>query len=135
MNSNIENSPSLRINKMPRISHQFNDGYFGDYFWKNKDSDGNHFKLLLILESFPNDKEYEKYSRTKISILDALGNVVALSSSALNLMSLAYAFLYSENYDNYKLIENLLTKRMGININKNKLSMKNNEDEGEEAEI
>ena len=26
------------------------DGYFGDYFWKNKDSDGNHFKLLLILE-------------------------------------------------------------------------------------
>ena len=64
-----------------------------------------------------------------------MSNVVALSSSALNLMSLAYAFLYSENYDNYKLIENLLTKRMGININKNKLSMKNNEDEGEEAEI
>ena len=114
------------------------DGYFGEYpdnIWKIKDSYGNHFKLLLILESFPIDKEYEKYSRTKISILDALSNVVALSSSALNLMSLAYAFLYSDNYDNYKLIEKLLTKRMGISINKNELPKKNIEDEGEEAEI
>ena len=50
-------------------------------------------------------------------------------------MSLAYAFLYSDNYDNYKLIEKLLTKRMGISINKNELPKKNIEDEGEEAEI
>ena len=31
-------------------------------------------------------------------------------------MSLVYAVLYSENYDKYKIIENILTKKMKINI-------------------
>jgi hypothetical protein len=32
-------------------------------------------------------------------------------------MSLAYGFLYSKNFDNYKILENILTKKMRININ------------------
>ena len=87
-----------------------------DNFWKIKDLDGNHFKLLLCLESSPNYLDYERYSRKKISLLDALANVAALSSTVLNLMSLAYGILYSENYDNFKIIENILTKKMKINI-------------------
>ena len=31
-------------------------------------------------------------------------------------MALAYGFLYSPNYNNYKMIENILTKKMKINI-------------------
>ena len=39
-------------------------------------------------------------------------------------MSLAYGFLYSKNFDNYKILENILTKKMKININ-NKLQKEN----------
>ena len=55
--------------------------------------------------------QYEKYTRKKISFLDILANVSALASSVLNLMSLAYKFLYERNYDNYKIVENILTKK------------------------
>ena len=85
--------------------------------WKIKDLNGNHFKLLLFLFSRVNCRDYEKYTRKKISWLDILANVAALGSTVLNLMSLAYGFLYSKNFDNYKILENILTKKMRININ------------------
>ena len=118
-------------------NYKSKDSYIDDgHFSLNiKDLNGNHFKLFLLLESRPNYREYEKYSRTKISILDALTNVFALSSTALNLMSLVYGFLYSENYDNYKLIENLLTKRMEINIYNDESIKKDNEDDKEREKI
>ena len=95
------------------------DGHAGelpDTKWKIKDLDGNHFKLLLYLESHLNYLDYERYTRKKISFLDTLANVAALGSTVLGLMSSVYAFLYSENYDKYKVIENILTKKMKIKI-------------------
>ena len=88
-----------------------------DTEWKIKDKDGNHFAVFLYLIFRPNLEEYERYSRKKISFLDVLADVSALASTVLDLMSLAYGFLYSQNYDNYKIIENILTKKMNININ------------------
>ena len=113
------------------------DGHVGelpDNDWEIKDLDGNHFKVLLYLESRPNLYEYERYSRKKISFLNVLASVAALGSTVLNLMSLAYGILYSENYDNYKIIENILTKKMKINIHSNDLT---NEDtkEGKMSEL
>ena len=35
-------------------------------------------------------------------------------------MTLAYGFLYSVNYDNYKIVENILSEKMRFNINYNK---------------
>ena len=40
-------------------------------------------------------------------------------------MGLVYGILYAENYNNFKIIENILTKKLKININKND---KNEED-------
>ena len=83
------------------------DGHVGalpDTLWRIKDSEGNHFKLLLYLESRLNYLDYEKYIRKKISFLDILANVAALGTTVLNLMSLAYGILYSANFDNYKII-------------------------------
>ena len=81
-----------------------------------KDLDGNHFKLLLYLESHINYLDYERYTRKKNSFLDALASVAALGSTVLHLMSSVYAALYSDNYDKYKIIENILTKKMKIKI-------------------
>ena len=33
-------------------------------------------------------------------------------------MGLAYWILYHQNYDNYKIIENILSKKLKVNINK-----------------
>ena len=91
---------------------------FPQTHWKVKDLNGNNFIMLLYLESIAQLKEYERYSRKATSILDVLASIASLSSTVLNLMGLAYGFLYSENYNNYKIIENILTKKMKININK-----------------
>ncbi len=40
-------------------------------------------------------------------------------------MGVVYGILYAENYNNFKIIENILTKKLKININKN---TKNEED-------
>ena len=85
---------------------------------KIKDSNGNHFIILLLFLTETEHYEYEQYSRKEISFFDALANVFALSSTVLNLMSLAYAFLYSQNYNNYKIIENILTQKYKLNIKK-----------------
>ena len=95
--------------------------------WKIKDLNGNHFTLLLYFASNYNDIEYEKYTRKKISFLDVLADVSALASTVLDLMALAYGFLYEGNYDNYKIIENILTKKMKININNKDILIEDDE--------
>ena len=84
--------------------------------WKIKDEKGNHFITLLYLENHFCD-EYDKYTRTAKSIVDVLSNICALSSTVLNLIGLAYRFLYSQNFDNYKIIENILTEKLRVNVN------------------
>ena len=87
--------------------------------WQMRDRNGNYFILLLYLASISEDNEYERYTRKKVSVLDILANIASLSSTALNLMGLVYGILYAENYNNYKIIENILTKKMKVNIDKN----------------
>ena len=98
-----------------RSWHVFtDDGHvraFPDNNWRIKDENGNNFIVLLYFESFPNYYQYERYTRKEISFLDVLANVFALASTVLNLMGLSYGFLYSQNYNNYKIIEYILTKK------------------------
>ena len=86
------------------------------------DPEGNDYILLLLFNSIsiPVSREYERYTRKKVSVMDILANIASLSSTALNLMGLVYGILYAENYNNYKIIESILTKKMKININKSK---------------
>ena len=86
--------------------------------WNIKDLDGNDFILLLYLENRAVTKEYERYTRKAVSVLDIIASIASLSSTALNLMGLAYGILYHHNYDNYKIVENILTQKLKININK-----------------
>ena len=85
-----------------------------------KDEEGNTFIMLLYLRVNTDNSQYDKYTRKEISIFDVLANIAALASTTLNLMTLAYGFLYSVNYDNYKIIENILSDKMRFNINYNK---------------
>ena len=60
-------------------------------------------------------------TRKENSIFDVLANICALSSTVLNLITLGHGILYSQNYDNYKIVENILSKKMKININNNRI--------------
>ena len=88
--------------------------------------------ILLFLEIHPNHLQHDKYTRSSISFLDVLANISSLSSTVLGLISLVYGFLYSQNYDNYNIVESILTKKIQIKINnkddkaKIKIELKNN---------
>ena len=116
----VGNSNTYYAGNMKSKETYSDDGHMKtmpDNYWRIKDENGNHFILLLYLEVFPQPNEYERYSRKKISVLDILADVSALASTVLDLMALAYGFLYSQNYDNYRIVENILTKKMNITLN------------------
>ena len=69
-----------------------------------------------MINLFNRYDDHYKYTRTEKSFLDVLSNISALGSTILSLLSLAHEFLYSQNYDNYKIIENILIKKLGVNI-------------------
>ena len=63
--------------------------------------------LLLYIEVHTNQHQHDKYTRKATSVLEVLADVAALAFTALHLMSLAYGFCYSSNYDKYKIVENI----------------------------
>ena len=77
--------------------------------------------LLLYIEVHTNQHQHDKYTRKATSVLEVLADVAALASTALHLMSLAYGFCYSSNYDKYKIVENILSKKMKIHIKNDKI--------------
>ena len=117
---------SKTFNKIKGIDNTY---YGGDFESMEVFTDDGHVKtlfdfkydendaiILLLLEIHPNQFQHDKYTRKKNSWLDVLADVSALSSTVLDLMALAYGFLYSQNYDNYKIIENIISQKMRINI-------------------
>lgn len=108
--------------KLESFNYFTDDGHMKnlpDTAWNMVDEQGNHFITLLYLENYIN-RDYSKYSRTGKSIITVLSNIAALGSTILNLMSLAYRFLYSRSFENYKIVENIITKRLRLNINQKK---------------
>ena len=59
------------------------------------------------------------YKRKKKSIMDYLANIASLCATIYSIMSKAFEFIYSRNFDSYKIVENLLSKG-----NKNKMIKK-----------
>jgi hypothetical protein len=57
---------------------------------------------------------YEIYKRTKISFLDVIANICALSTTILNFFIIFLSKFYSKNFDNYKIIEQVLSKERKI---------------------
>ena len=87
--------------------------------WKIKDKEGNYFIVLSYIINQYIREDYERYTRTANSILDVFANILALCSSIRGFIILVYGVLYSNNFDNYKIIENILTKQLKVNINQN----------------
>ena len=67
-------------------------------------------KIVLMLK-FNNPFEgIHFYKRSSISILDYLANIAALGTSIFNGFCKVFVLIYSKNFDNYKIVENILSK-------------------------
>ena len=97
-------------------------------FIKEFEEKGNIKILALINPAFFGFENYfDYYSRTKKSIWNAFANICSLSLTIYNGFIFLFCRFYSNNFDNYKIIEKILSKNYNKNINNNdKINNKKN---------
>ena len=61
---------------------------------------------------------YDQYKRKKVSFFDIVANICSLSLTIFNGFVFVFYNFYSKKYDNYVIIENILSKKK-ISIDKN----------------
>jgi hypothetical protein len=61
-----------------------------------------------------------EYKRKKVSKLDVLANIGALSSTIYGIFVKFFSLIYSKNFDNYKIIDKILSQKFKINYNESK---------------
>ena len=77
--------------------------------------DGNWYKLLVANYAQVEFFKFEEYKRTKRSIMDVFADVSALSMTVLKIIAFVFSYFYSGNFDNYKIIEKVLSKEKKSN--------------------
>jgi hypothetical protein len=65
-------------------------------------------KILAMFKIVNEHKQYKEYKREKVSVLDVVANIGALFSTVFACFLFGFQF-YSKNYDNYKIIESVLS--------------------------
>ena len=82
--------------------------------------EGNYYKVLGIFQSGADYFEIEEYKRAKKGILDVFADISALTMTILEIFVFAFGNFYSGNFDNYKIIEKVLSKEKRANKFRNK---------------
>jgi len=94
-----------------------------DYF-KDEDTDfninGTKYKTLGVIRYSIDYKYIDEYKRTKKSIWDTLSIICSLSLTIFNILSFFVNF-YSQNFDNYKIIDKILGNSYNIKEKSKKL--------------
>ena len=87
------------------------------------------FKYLGIVEvqSGDDNNYFDYYSRTKKGIFDPISSICSLCLTIYNGFIFAFCGFYSNNFDNYKIIEKILSK-VKKNFKKPKKEMSDNTD-------
>ena len=97
---------------------------------------GTTYKFLSIIFGTVDLGQYEEYRRTKIGILDVLSNVFALSITIFNAFVYVFCNYYLINFDNYKIIEKILSKERRIKKYLHKdISTDKNDDKNKQIEL
>jgi hypothetical protein len=79
------------------------------------------YVLLYEIKVHNKFEYYDEYIRTKISWLTIFSNSLSLWLSLYNGFTVAFSLLYADNFNNYKIIQNILSK-----VNKVEPKNKNN---------
>lgn len=74
----------------------------------SKTNETHLYKILGEIKFYIDYNHYEEYKRTAKSFWDTVANICSLSLSVFNGFSLVFGKIYSNNFDNYKILEKLL---------------------------
>ena len=78
-----------------------------------------YLKLLYIVKIEMPFGEYAIYSRRKKSVLDIIANICSLSLTILSLIKIIFSNIYSNNFDPYKIVENILSNKISYHLLRN----------------
>ena len=113
------------------------DEYYGGYFYnperyymplKNeplfkKKIDGNITEYYALESYIIFDKNnfgyFDNYSRDRISIFDPIANICSLIITIYGIITFVFCSFYSNSFDNYKIVEKIITNRTNLAINNN----------------
>lgn len=115
-------------------NHYFIDGILDDnllYYNIN----GTYYKLLSFIFISPDYSRNEEYKRTKRIILDVFADISALSMTILEIFAYVFGNYYSGNFDNYKIIQKVLSKEKKMNKNRNKDISEEKDDKKKHIEL
>ena len=100
------------------------DEYYGGSFTKPErfsipwskskiiDYHGVPYQLVSALEFNKNGFGfYDFYKRDKISIFDPIANICALITTVYGVLTFIFCGIYSDNFDNYKIVEKILSNK------------------------
>ena len=98
------------------IFEDFKNYTFGDIdgyrvFFEDDRIEGD-YKYFLYFNLYNDLLGIDMYTRIKKSLIDCLANIAALSTTIYGIMSKVFAIIYSRNFDNYKIIEKILSKEI-----------------------
>ena len=68
------------------------------------------YRPLLVFSGYNEFSDYIEYKRKRISIFEILANIFSLAMALFNGFTFGFTFLYSNNFDNYKIIDKILSK-------------------------
>ena len=121
-----------------------NDLYIGGHFQRDENRivskgtnvNGNRLMLrfYVIGTRYTNYFLYEDYKRKENSILDYLADIFSLCNSLYQLISFVYTRIYSNNFDQYKIIDNILLSNKKVKISKKQIIRNRNELENANVE-
>ena len=61
-----------------------------------------------------NYEHHEEYSRKVIGLIDVIANICSLSLTIFNAFTFLFYQIYSKNFDNYKIVQNILSNKENI---------------------
>ena len=101
------------------ITNEYYGGVFMDPLMFNidisetfKQLEQNRTKVLgyYAIDKYETDNYYDLYSRTKKGIFDPIANICSLALTVYNGFIFVFCGYYSNNFDNYKIVEKILAK-------------------------
>jgi DNA-binding protein len=76
----------------------------------NKNGAPQYYKFISSFELKNELYGINIYKRKKKSLMDYAANIASLCATIYSIMSKAFGFIYSRNFDTYKIVENILSK-------------------------
>ena len=93
---------------------------------KNYKYEGKKLLSYIFLNPYNPGNYYDKYSRKKKSIFDSIANICSLSLTIYNVFIFVFCGFYSNNFDDYKIIERVLLKAGNEKNNKTDYNLNDN---------